>query len=109
MTDNEIIKALECCSTDGRTCEECPYDGQTTNEIFCDEKLQADALELIKTYKECMAEVIKEFAEKLKENSGSSVMSDNGVEIYSTKQYNINAVTLDNLVKEMVGADNGLL
>lgn len=50
MTDKEIKKALECCSTNGRTCEECPYDGQTTDEIFCDEKLQADALDIINHY-----------------------------------------------------------
>ena len=26
MTDNEIIKALECCSTNNQKCMECPLD-----------------------------------------------------------------------------------
>ena len=53
MTDNEIIKALECCS--GNTmddCDDCPRccdDGLTTTECMC--KLMKDALDLINRQK----------------------------------------------------------
>lgn len=63
--------------------------------------LKDDALEKIKNY--IRAEAIKEFAERLRSTSGSSVAVRNGLEIYSTKSYTINAVKLDNLVREMVG------
>lgn len=85
MTDNEIIKALECCSTDGRTCEECPYNEQTTDENFCDEKLQADALDLINRQK---AEI-----ERLNEKIKS---------IYKEME-RIAKMTVETDVKEMVG------
>ena len=34
MTDNEIIKALEICTSEGTTCDDCPY--------FCDGCLEAE-------------------------------------------------------------------
>ena len=55
MTDNEIIKALECCG--GSNCHECPIEG-CTDDIF------GNALDLInrqkaeiEAYKECIAKV----------------------------------------------------
>ena len=42
-TDNEIVKALECCKNDGIICGECPYKKANG----CMEKLSADALDLI--------------------------------------------------------------
>lgn len=51
--------------------------------------------------KTAKSEAIKELAEKFKEKAGSIVASCQGYEIYETKQYQISAVDLDNLVKEM--------
>ena len=88
MTDNEIIKALECCSVHPMKCKKCPYEG---NEC-CTNAHRKDALDLInrqkaeierlKGYNENLqtanvalsneildikAEAIKEFAERLAE------------------------------------------
>ena len=52
MTDNEIIKALECCG--GSNCHECPIEG-CTDDIF------GNALDLINRQKD----KIKEFDKKL--------------------------------------------
>jgi len=35
MTDNEIIKALECCSKDDIDCEQCPANGLCDNDDYC--------------------------------------------------------------------------
>ena len=43
LTDNEIVKALECCKNDGIICFECPYKKPNG----CMEKLSADVLDLI--------------------------------------------------------------
>lgn len=43
LTDNEIIKALECCKEEEVICFECPYK----KENGCMEKLSDDALALI--------------------------------------------------------------
>ena len=45
MTDNEIIKALECCENRNQKCEECPY----YSKHYCVER---DALDLINRQKE---------------------------------------------------------
>lgn len=48
MTDNEIIKALECCNGwDGR-CLNCPLNREGTN---CKEKLNSYAFDLINRQK----------------------------------------------------------
>jgi hypothetical protein len=74
MKDSDIIKALECCAK--LTCSECPY--YEKRHIRCRElrKLALDLINrqkaeieelrkekdnLIKTYKECMTEAIKDF------------------------------------------------
>lgn len=47
MTDEEIIKALECCcGTAHDSCRNCPYD-----DIGCEDKLEKDALDLINRQK----------------------------------------------------------
>ena len=47
MTDNEIIKALECCSTPRiLDCENCPYSHDYSCEV-----LERDALDLINRQK----------------------------------------------------------
>lgn len=60
MTDNEIIKALECCST-GKSCYDvCPFDDKF-GITSCTKKLSNAALDLINRQKD----KIKEFDEKL--------------------------------------------
>ena len=55
MTDNEIIKALEICSSDAyndskERCTGCKYDG-AEEELFCFEHLEKDVLNLVKRQK----------------------------------------------------------
>lgn len=61
MTDNEIIKALECCNGwDGR-CLNCPLNREGTN---CKEKLNSYAFDLINRQK-AEIERLKEYNETL--------------------------------------------
>ena len=48
MTDNDIKKALECCSMIC-ACQLCPYASGSLNEFRCRTKLSEDALRLIKS------------------------------------------------------------
>ena len=57
-----------------------------------------DRTEAIKNLK---AEAIKEFELRLKEKSGCIVARRDGVELYTTKLYQIRATDIDNLVAEM--------
>lgn len=51
MSDNEIIKALECCSKGG-LCDDCNFnDGDGSNLIGCTSELAAHALALINQQK----------------------------------------------------------
>lgn len=90
MTDNEIVKAFECCYLD-KPCEECPFCKLENAELNCfngDEKAiprmildlfdrQKAEIERLnkevetfadigKMYSEIKAEAVKEFAERLK-------------------------------------------
>lgn len=112
MTDDEIIKALECCRDNSR-CYTCPRLGMNC----CMNLLMRNALDLInrqkgeiEQWKEeanryqnlwCMAvddirtaksEAIKDFAERLKEKLQWDVEFDNKLVLESG---------IDNLVKEM--------
>ena len=127
MTDNEIIKALECCLS--YSCLSCPCEKGAS--ILCLDDLHRYALDLInrqkseierlekdskrlkkvqmqlddamKMYTTIKAEAIKEFAERLKKSSSYSVVADGDREIPSTRRYSISESNIDNLVKEMVG------
>jgi hypothetical protein len=112
MTDNEIIKALECCSGKG-DCRSCPFK----NRDDCTKDLKAEIIGLItrqkaeierlnkavdlfadigKMYSEIKAEAYKEFAERLKEKFARQV----------SKGYcKVLNDFVDNLLKEMVGED----
>ena len=114
MTNNEIIKALECCKVAPQNCDNCPMlnaecqqglpkvaldliNQQQTrikNLDFCYGKLSFDNINLTKELKTAKAEAIKEFAEKLKKRfyliAGRCV---------------VNVYQIDNLVKEMVGEE----
>lgn len=65
MTDNEIIKALECCTDElYENCNECPY---STDTLSCERlKLLEDSLDLINRLK-AEIEHWKEEAHKLAE------------------------------------------
>ena len=118
MTDNEIIKALECCTMN--SCSECPIEkfkvlgaGSCISEILTAalnlinrQKAEIERLEKglmqCKLEKEMLYHVgmeiktvsIKEFAERLKKER----LIDRGYEILSEG-------TIDNLVKEMTEND----
>ena len=118
FTDEEVIKALECCSKDNvKDCDACPYEDMET-KTYCVNELIKDALDLINRQKEQIeelrkgfkadadyfaneydsyirAEAIKEFAKRLKYRYRVVEISSGGF---------IPAVILkdiDNLVKEM--------
>ena len=119
MTDNEIIKALECCTDEWyENCNECPYsiDAERCERM----KLLEDILDLInrqqteierlqntindildrqpilveRAEKYAKSEAIKEFAEKLKE---IVKFTDDTYECWEIEGY------IDNLVKELMG------
>ena len=50
MTDNDIIKALECCGKNPPVCHECKYKGKC-NRIDCYDYLKRDVLDLINRQK----------------------------------------------------------
>ena len=56
MTDNEIIKALECCNGWHGRCLNCPLNREGTN---CKEKLNSYALDLINRQKAEIEELRK--------------------------------------------------
>ena len=60
MTDNEIIKALECCKdTEYGRCKGCPLN---TGRDFCSEKLHGESFEIInrqKTEIEALIDVVR--------------------------------------------------
>ena len=125
MTDNEIIKALECCTDESyENCNECPYSIDT---LSCERiKLLEDSLDLInrqqaeiEQWKEeanryqnlwCIAtddifkaksEAIKEFAEKLK-NKIKTECNPYGKPTFDYDTSVSIMHYIDNLVKEIV-------
>lgn len=106
MTDNEIIGIMKNCS-DCICYEDCAYKRYG---IYCREHLMENALDvinrqqaeidrlktekdnLIKTYAECQIDFLMNFVRKLK----CGVPQETGV---------IRCADIDNLVKEMVGAE----
>ena len=116
MTDNEIIKALECCrKDDNNTCYSCPlYKAK-----YCVAVLQKEILNLInrqqteimETRRDLLneiyalehqlettkAEAIKEFAERLKDKAHLYFLAN--------LFWAVSVDDIDNLVKEMVGGE----
>ena len=113
LTDNEIVKALECCRHDDYDyCEKCPYRKnkpcqesliqdsfdlinrlQAENEE--QEKAITNALNRIKEVRQtAKAEAYKECIEKVKERLSTCV---------TDTQQMVVELRLDNLLKEMIG------
>lgn len=132
MTDNEIIKALECCST-GETYDDCEkngcplYLGITMGCKYIDKEnqLYSDALDLInrqeteieklkgstivsnimesqRIKREAKAEAIKEFTERLK-NKIKTECNPYGKPTFDYDTSLAIMYYIDNLVKGMVG------
>lgn len=107
MTDNEIIKALECCKVGG-VCTTCPlFECKSGN---CIAQLNVAALDLIKRQQ---AEVERyKGVIKILEKDVSTAKTD-GVKEFSEKlkdyawYYDVNMHALDRLEKEMLEATNG--
>lgn len=129
MTDNEIIKALECCCVVGE-CANCPCysvkesdcKGIDWSDVYALINRQTEEIKTLTAMVEAAedylrplpfknafdehiskkkAEAIKEFAKRLKECKCSYDLPD---------YHSFDAVEIediDNLVKEMVGTDNG--
>ena len=69
MNRDDVIKALECCSTpSGKRCENCP---KVTEDALCMYRLSGDALALIKELTEenerVKADTVRKMQEALKE------------------------------------------
>lgn len=106
MTDREIMKALECCREKGLLCESCDECPNLAMGSLCIDQMLRDAINLInrqkaetkrlevekdnliRTYAECQSEVLKEFAERLKEEFARYGAADDV------------DVIIDNLLKE---------
>lgn len=106
MTDNEIIKALECCKSSVASCEECPMyvkgvicHGYELNKkalaLIISQQAEIERLQKYNTdvaYKH-RNDGIKEFAERLKDKSLTKWDYHDAVDIEE----------IDDLVREMVG------
>lgn len=116
MSDEEIMKALECCASTSNVCDECPIAEELKEACKCGEYLFGEILDLIyrqraeierlkdlvRVKKEDLSkyenliksETVREFAERLKE---IVKFTDDTYECWEIEGY------IDDLVKEMVG------
>ena len=116
MTDNEIIKALECCKSSVASCEECPMhvEGVICHGYELNKKAlnlinrQQAEIERLQKYNTEVAykhynDGVKEFAERLTENIINTL--DKYYNVSCGGYYPAEDVMhyIDNLVKEMVG------
>ena len=120
FTDNEIMKALECFKSEDCLGKECPYfemPGLCGKKMCIDvydfiyrkkaenERLQAENVKLHtiipKMIITAKAEAIKEFAERVKEKQPLFGMDT----VHGRFNWGIRDYEIDDLVKEMEGAD----
>ena len=107
MTDNEIKKALECCSTYKGKCTDCPafvkVDRSNCKKVLLGaieiiNRLQSENERLSKITRpliaEIKAEAYKEFCERLKEKSFQSFGN------YGITRDVVEVCDIDNLLKE---------
>lgn len=126
MTDNEIKNSLECCAKNKREfCFCCclhktsdcikilnaasldlinRQQAEIENYSHNNEKLVVENLQMIKSIKHLKSNTIKEFWGKLKNYSRKMQSSDFSGEFWDRA---ILVTDGDNLVKEMVGENNG--
>ena len=111
MTDEQIIKALECCIADITDCENCPYhivgDGDCVNKTKADAigliRRQQAEIDRLKKYNTDVArkhyfDGINDFVNKLKTWHSYDKYDVAG---HKCKQIVISEVGLNNLAKEM--------
>lgn len=105
MTDEQIIKALECCSSSNvEHCRKCPLISQKDELFSCLYQKQILSLDLINRQKaknereinQIKSEAIKEFAERLK----GYAIGENGSK--EKAYFFVEVQDIDNLVKEMM-------
>lgn len=116
MTDEQIIKALEYCSTDVRenTCPKCAFYKKhrcstlmlnAVSDLINRQKAEIERLERKATtpfcqvgfdLKQLKSEAIKEFAERLKTNFNKNIRLYGRCTVYDA------TTEIDDLVKEMV-------
>lgn len=102
MTDNEIIKALECCM-DGRDCAECPAQGVCMHDYDCPKSIALDLINCQKAeverlkgeMKNISAKTLKRFEKNLK-----------NVKVTLGQTWEIQNALKETL-KEMVSDNNG--
>lgn len=123
LSDNEIIKVLEYCTTDG-WCSNCPHEKkciedeitQLALDLINRQKAEIEQLKIenrilsqkrisfperLEIDRKARAEAVKEFAERLKEHKiDVDVSFGYGKEVYTEA---VAVIEIDNLVKEMVG------
>ena len=127
MTDEQIVKALECCGNMNECKKECPLDDLGGIDK-CIHTLMLNALDLIKRqqaeierYKgvirllekdvaDAKAEAAREFAERLKSRIRKDIDEQGMFPLpYTKKAYDTVMIFINNLAKEMTekeGADN---
>ena len=124
MTDNEVVKALECCTD--MECSKCPMNYDDCEErdfetlvkraipIFNRQKAEIERLEDIlnavdNTIGYFKAKTIKEFAERLKDEWLAVILLKNKSDDYAEGYHDALCYVedqIDKLVKEMVGENN---
>lgn len=106
MTDEQIVKALECCASsyDGDACDGCPFNDNT-----CDEDsnaLSKYALELIKQQKADIKDLIKQRDEQLRINrqvvrrNGKHVDERNRLKSKLEKEVDLNRELFEKMARD---------
>lgn len=130
MTDEQIVKGLECCVEGDTFCYECGEDCPFIDVDMCTVILRRETLDLIKrqqaeikelqeilggtskvqsqTCAVVRAETVREFAKRLTEHSSFCVAKSGGKEMHETKAYTIRAKIIDKLVREMTEKEGGM-
>ena len=112
MTDNEIIKALECCGVGDKGCESgCPLNDGCVSPIATMEFIQKEALSLINRQKaeiERSNNYIEELNCKLDmaNDSKAQAIKDFAYRLKNIPHSVVYKWQIDEVVKEMVGVDN---
>lgn len=114
MTDNEIIKALECCYGENMICDKCPLEYtpycvavllDEAHDLIKRQQAELDRLERhTKMHDEIQAEAVKEFADRIVEQLKES--SKTYCEEYGQRENTLYLWDAIDIVKEMVGGSD---